>query len=197
MKRAGQRGQWKTSGGFTLLELMVVVFIIAIIMGMSIPNLSAKIRRDPLSQAVYDFVEACRNAREISILSGRTMEVRITPESESTLLQVQPAPVRDAGRFMGQSLQPGPKPDEGAGTPSPAKTTEPYSARFDNTVAFDDQTLRVNLRPVDRTESSIAIRFHSNGTCDQFEGIIHHNTLGDRKVTLEVTTGWPEVVTLR
>lgn len=202
MKPTGHLPGWKNSPGwvvnrcrchgFTLLEMMVAVLVIAIVMGLSIPNLVAKARKDPLTQAVMDFTEACANARELAIISGRSMQVRITPDHQTTHLSVEPAPRRDASRFVGIDGMPTPE-----GEPQKTSRVAPFSADFDETVAFDDQTLLVNLRPVDRRESGVAVRFHPNGTCDQFEGIIHHNTLGDRRITLEVTTSWAEVEKIR
>ncbi len=202
MKPAGhphgrKESPWQTKArrrcqGFTLLEMMVAVLVIAIVMGLSIPNLVAKARKDPLTQAVMDFTEACANARELAIITGKSMQVRITPDHQTTHLSVEPAPRRDASRFVGIDGVPTPE-----GEPPKTSKIVPFSAAFDETVAFDDQTLLVNLRPVDRRESGVAVRFHPNGTCDQFEGIIHHNILGDRRITLEVTTSWAEVEKIR
>lgn len=185
--------------GFTLIEMMVAVLVIAIVMALSVPNLLAKTRKDPLTQATIDFIDACRNARELAIVRGTSMQVRIAVDTQSTSLTVEPAPRRDASRWIGEAvpspLRPSPgSSDETTSTPKPSQLA-PFNARFDDSVAFS--TLHVNLREVQGGDNAVTLRFHPNGTCDQFEGILHHNVLGDRKVTLEVTTGWAEVVTTR
>lgn len=185
--------------GFTLIEMMVAVLVIAIVMALSVPNLLARTRKDPLTQATIDFIDACHNARELAIIRGISMQVRITVDTQSTSLTVEPAPRRDASRWIGEALPmaaaPGPGSGDDAGSaPKPSGVT-PFNARFDEAVAFS--SLHVNLREIQGGENGVAVRFHPNGTCDQFDGVIHHNVLGDRKVTLEVTTGWAEVVNTR
>src|ERR1051325_11317536 len=59
-----------TSIAFTLIEIMVVVAIMAIIMGMSIPFAKQAIHREALTQAVLDVQEVCGKAREKAIFQG-------------------------------------------------------------------------------------------------------------------------------
>jgi prepilin-type N-terminal cleavage/methylation domain-containing protein len=178
--------------GYTLLEMMVVVFVIAIIMGLSVPNLMAKVRRDPLSQGVHDFMEACRNAREIAIMSGDSMQVVVTGDN----IMVEPAPKRDASRWIGDAR--GTAPESAGGVVSKSSKTAPFSAKLDETVAFDLKEARVNLRPIDpKLEGRLTIRFHPNGTCDQFSGDLQQIAIGKYQVTTEVTTGWVEAVRIK
>lgn len=179
--------------GYTLLEMMVVVFVMAIIMGLSVPNLMAKARRDALSQGVHDFVEACQNAREIAILTGQSMQVVLMPES----IHVEVAPKRDAGRWVGGERMATEVPALADGAPK-AKRPTPYHATLGEHVVFDFEGARVNLRKVDMVnDDRLILKFHPNGTCDQFEGILKRPGVGEYQLTTEVTTGWVETTRLR
>lgn len=172
---------------------MVVVFVMAIIMSLSVPNLMAKVRRDPLTQGVHDFVEACENAREIAILTGQSMQVVITPET----IHVEAAPKRDAGRWERGQRVASEGPEASEGTPRRKQPT-PFKAELKEFVAFDLNGTQVNLRPVDADhENRLIIKFHPNGTCDQFEGTLQRLGVGSYRLTTEVTTGWVETTRLR
>lgn len=192
MKTAGSTIRGKQRG-YTLLEMMVVVFVIAIIMGLSVPNLVAKARRDPLSQGVHDFVEACQNAREIAILTGESMQVVLMPET----IHVEVAPKRDPGRWEGGERVASPASGPGEGGPKPKRPT-PFHAALGENVVFDFSGARVNLRKVDmEKDERLILKFHPNGTCDQFEGILKRPGVGEYMLTTEVTTGWVETKHLR
>lgn len=61
--------------GFTLVELMVVVLVMGVILGISIPVFRSILKKAPLEQAVSDVEAACRNARAKAIIDNRVMEV--------------------------------------------------------------------------------------------------------------------------
>jgi len=61
--------------GFTLVELMIVVLIMGVILGISIPTFRSILKKAPLEQAISDVEAACRNARAKAIIDNRVMEV--------------------------------------------------------------------------------------------------------------------------
>tara|TARA_Y100000588_G_scaffold393149_1_gene507792 strand:- start:945 stop:1454 length:510 start_codon:yes stop_codon:yes gene_type:complete len=61
--------------GFTLVELMVVVLVMGVILGISIPTFRSILKKAPLEQAISDVEAACRNARAKAIIDNREMEV--------------------------------------------------------------------------------------------------------------------------
>jgi general secretion pathway protein H len=79
--------------GFTLIELMAVVLIGALVMAVAIPNMWDKAKRDPLNQAIFDLLDAFREARGRAILTGSPMQVVI--EAGDGTIRVEPAPPRD------------------------------------------------------------------------------------------------------
>ena len=49
--------------GFTLIELMVVVMVMGVILGISIPTFRSILKKAPLQQAISDVEGSCRSAR--------------------------------------------------------------------------------------------------------------------------------------
>jgi type II secretion system protein H len=56
--------------GFTLIEILIVVGMIAIVMAFGIPSLVESNKKGPMRQATSDLLEACREARASAIVSG-------------------------------------------------------------------------------------------------------------------------------
>ena len=54
---------------------MVVVLVMGVILGISIPVFRSILKKAPLEQAVSDVEAACRNARAKAIIDNRVMEV--------------------------------------------------------------------------------------------------------------------------
>jgi prepilin-type N-terminal cleavage/methylation domain-containing protein len=65
--------------GFTLVEIMVVVGIMAMVMGIGLPAVFYSFKKDPMRQGVDEVIEACNRARTQAILAGVTAELRINP----------------------------------------------------------------------------------------------------------------------
>src|SRR5207249_11397678 len=64
-----------TEHAFTLIEIMIVVAIMAIVMGMSVPFVYHALHREKLHQAIRDVEEVCANARARAIIQGSMAEV--------------------------------------------------------------------------------------------------------------------------
>lgn len=165
--------------GFTLIELLIVVLIMGLIMGIGIPNFVRKVRKDPLNQAMADLVDAFRDARGRAVLGGSPMQVVI--EAGAGTIRVEPLRVPQAAAGGDGDNTPDGEETAGAAT---------LTARIDERVAF--KSLVVNNR--DRmAEDLTAIRFYPNGTCDQFDSVLTWPRRGSRRISLEITTGLPEV----
>lgn len=61
---------------------MIVVAIIGVVMAMGIPSFVGSFRRQGMSKAMYDFMEAARLARANAILSGQPAELVIHPQDK-------------------------------------------------------------------------------------------------------------------
>ena len=73
---------WRTSAGFSLLELMTVVIILGVGLALALPDLSSFIRRNQISSATNELMSAMTLARAEAIKRGAP--VVICASSDST-----------------------------------------------------------------------------------------------------------------
>jgi hypothetical protein len=162
-------------------------------MAIAIPALNAAARRDPLTRALNDLLDAFREARSRAVLEGVSMQVVI--HATDGLIEVQPAPIRNPDRTAPMlPIDVTPSSSGGNEEASPPRLSKPFAATFSQEVAF--RTLVVNTHDT-MAEMVTAIRFHPNGTCDQFDAILRWPGHGERHISLEITTGLPEVEDVR
>jgi hypothetical protein len=163
---------------FTIVELLVAIAIGMIILGLSVPVLR-EIRRPPLTQATKDFLDACAHARMKAIMERLPMQVVIRDGGAEIVVEIAPDGV--LGATNGVSSIPW---DEGGSEGHPAGS---FVRRIEDLdVAFE--SVVVNLRNFQDAPAA-AIRFHPNGTADQFEGILSWRRTEKRRLTVEVLTG--------
>src|SRR4051794_23869388 len=77
-------------GGFTLIEIMIVLAIIMVIMTMGVPSVIRGLSRDDLSRAMNDTVEGCKTARDRAILHGVPYEFVLTSEGQMNVNALPP-----------------------------------------------------------------------------------------------------------
>src|SRR5438046_4714299 len=118
-------------GGFTLIEIMMVVGILGMVLAMGMPAFVQSIRRDPLRQAVNDIEEACSKARAAAILRGSPVELVILAEGGQ--LNVVPARDDNAGQTAA-SVEAMGQPDEPSADKA-ASQSPVFSARINENVA--------------------------------------------------------------
>ena len=174
----------KTFCGFSLIEIMIVVSILAIVLATSVPSMLRSLEKEGLRKAQADLVEACSHARAQAILNGVPMELVIRAEGN----QVSVEPLR---------IGPGTKSEaefQSSEAPVLPKTApKNFSARMGEEIGI--RLLAVNFK--DQMESSEArVRFFPNGTCDEFT-ILFFSPQGERKLSLDVITGLADVEVIR
>lgn len=174
-------GARRSVEGFTLIEIMIVIGILAMVLVMGMPSIIQSVRKDPLRQAVSDLMEGCSYARAQAILQGFPQELVI--RAADGYLTVRRLPTRAAGsNGEGQ-----------AETPAAAPAAAPFSARLHEDIAVI--LLDVNFRDQMDVEES-HVRFHPNGTSDEFT-IVVETPHGRRRIFLECVTGLADVEVLR
>lgn len=172
--------------GFTMIEILVVVAIMAIVLGIGIPSMFRVITKTPMAQAVSAFVEGCDKARGAAILDGVPSELIIDVEDGRLILSVRTAP---------QWTHTGSEGEEGLVGGS---KTLAGSGGF-RTALSEDVVLRelfINQRDyldASTTQTDDArIRFFPNGVCDEMNVLI---SLGSefQKIMLDPVTGGTDV----
>jgi prepilin-type N-terminal cleavage/methylation domain-containing protein len=167
---------------FTLIEIMIVVGIMGIVMGMSVPIVYKLWRKAPMRQAVRDIVEVCSHARARAIMHGQVTEVVFHPKQNRLEL------------VGGGGGAPHPSDPAAGQVPlsAPAATGSGLSAQLSNEIIIE--TLDINMSGVEFNDAESArVRFYPNGVSDEMRMILFDGR--DRMgIELEITTGLASVV---
>ena len=169
------------TAAFTLIEIMIVVGLIAIFMTVAIPAFVSAQNKTPMRNALQGVLEACSTARAQAILRGAIVELRIRPQDYT--FDVAPT-----GQAEGSG---------GGGARTEAKAGEGhamFSVKLPSEVGIEE--LAVNFQLLKDAEA-VAVRFHANGTCDEFTVVLRslHGEL--RKITLDPITGKADYEVMR
>lgn len=154
----GRRGR----RGFTMIELMIVVGIIALVMGMGVPTLVRTFRKEALRQAVTDIVEVASHARALAIQRGHVVELVIVPE----------------GRTVSVS--------GGGGDRSVLAGHYRTSATWSDSLTLE--MLDVNFSEWMHAPEA-RVRFFPNGTCDEATIVLRNDRNEFRMIFWEALTG--------
>jgi type IV fimbrial biogenesis protein FimT len=84
-------------GGFTLLEIIITMSLLAVIAAMGAPKLSAALRRRTTQTAADQFASAHSLARATAIRYGRVAQLHISPSTRSFWVDVD-----TSGKQLGQ-----------------------------------------------------------------------------------------------
>ena len=76
--------QLHRSGGFTVVELMVAVTIVAILLAVGVPSFASLIERQQLSGAAQTFASDLRRAKSDAIALGPGGSVTVTLSADSS-----------------------------------------------------------------------------------------------------------------
>jgi len=169
--------RFRARSGFTLIEIMVVVGILAMVLALGMPPFLRSLKKDPLRKAVSDITEACGKARELAILHGVPAELVI---SASGQLSVSETPAQRTQADDAGGAQPG------AGSESTAPAGPFFSGQWPADVV-QVRLIYVNLKAQDETTET-RLHFYPNGTSDEFT-IVLETDWGVRKIPLEWVTG--------
>lgn len=164
----------RTTPAFTLIEIMIVVGIIAILMTVAIPAFVSAQNKTPMRNALQGVMEACATARAQAILRGSIVELRIRPQDYK--FEVTPTGQTEGSGGAGDA-RPEPKAGEGHGV---------FTLTLPEEVGIEE--LAINFQPFKEAEA-VAVRFHANGTSDEFTVVLRSLTGELRKIYLDPVTG--------
>jgi prepilin-type N-terminal cleavage/methylation domain-containing protein len=194
-KRGGQAacpGAAQAAGpaslGFTLIEIMVAVGMMAVFMSIAIPTLYRNMNQDSMRKAVSDVMEACSVARARAILDNAPMELRIRPVERSFMVGPAAQQNTDLGGIQPRvDYQFG---DRMVAHPSPASAGSGFSVTLSHSIIIEG----LGVNGEDWTEDQEArIRFYPNGTCDEMSIVLFSDKGERRNIWLEVVTGFAEL----
>ena len=189
------RGAWcvvssgprRTLRGFTMMEIMIVLGIIAIMALVGVPAFYKAFRKEALRQAISDIVEVCSNARARAILGGAPTTVVFKPQER--IFSIGSAAV------SASSNPAGPLPgSEEVVEPKISRPGSGLSAQWSDRLVLE--MLDVNFIEHKDAEE-VRVRFFPNGTSDEMTVILHSDNNEYRKISLEVTTGLASVDVIR
>jgi prepilin-type N-terminal cleavage/methylation domain-containing protein len=168
--------------GFTLIEIMVVIAIVAIVMTAGIPSVYRALQRDDLARAMNDTIEGCKTARDRAILQGIPYEFVVDPENSEFNVVAAPQKAR-----RGESSVTG-----GGGESKSVSSGAPYAAfprKFAHEVIIELADVNfVNLMQNAGEHGVARVKFFPNGTSDEFT-IVYNFKGKQRTVMLDTVTG--------
>lgn len=168
--------------GFTFLETMIVIVILAVLIATVLPNMAGPRERQSLRSATGDIASAGLLARQLAIVEGR-----------QTALVFKPA---EAKWHMDLS-SPGPEPlfeerrRRNRDDAKPGERDEERERKFPNLVELT--SAKQNEEDLDLAEEEIRIRFFPNGTSSGIQ--LEVGAKSDKTMTVDFdrVTGKPEI----
>ena len=186
--------------GFTLLEVMIVVGIAALILAISVPFVQRTFKRDAVYRAVKVVEDALHNARATAIFNNAPTDLIIHPQNRS--FQVAASGPRSPSATL-DDPQDRDEVDDRDRMRGGARASirdfsrhapKPFSGTLEDEVSIE--LLDVNFQEY-RDEEEARVRFHPNGTSDEFTIVMKIGSTAWRKITLDLVTGLPTLETMR
>lgn len=187
--------------GFTLIELMIAVGMMAVMLTVGLPMLYQGMSKDSMRKAVNDVLEACSTARARAILDGAVTELRIRPfERELSVVvlgpgrpdpsQEQPGPAFSAEGLperieyqWGDRMVDHPEPGQASGG------SACFTVKLGPSIIIEG----LGVNGEDWTEDAQArVRFYPNGTCDEMSIVLLSDKGERRNIFLEVVTAFAD-----
>ncbi|MGV3772302.1 MAG: pilus assembly FimT family protein [Verrucomicrobiales bacterium] len=170
--------------GFTLVEIMIVVAIIAVILTTSIPMVWKALNKNELAKAVNDITEGCKAARDRAILQGIPYAFVIHNEGG---LDVEPMPpqTREGASSQGS----------GGTSAKSVHSAGSLMGAFPRKLGENVIVQLIDVNFVDHMQAPEArVRFFPNGTSDEFT-IVLNDKGAQRTITLDIITALPYEIT--
>lgn len=168
--------------GFTLIEIMVVIGIMAIIFAISMPSIYRQLHKDSMRQAVADVLDTCSQARAKAILTSTTVNVHIRPKERTMHISGGSRPAsggNPAYSFEGEQLV------EHASSTSDASVKISDRIQFFYIAVNEDEGLEVL--------DEVVFAFLPNGTADQVDLVLRSDENEARGISIDVITGYASV----
>lgn len=195
--RNAKRETRNVDPGFTLLEILVVVAIIALVMTISVPFMKGYLdKHRGMGGAVRMVQEACSDARAMAILKQTTTELVIRPGDGSFDVAGASSSGTSGGTMDGGSgytAIDAPAANRPAPVTGKIELKLKYPAKLPDGVVIEG----LGVNGEDWTEDAVArVQFRPNGTSDEMSVVLFEPESNTRRnIWLEVITGLPELET--
>ena len=165
-------------GGFTMIEIMIVVAIMGIMLAVGVPSAMRVFQKDPLRQTEANILEACSRARAHAILQNQPTDVVITGDGSISVHAVTMRQLGAERRSFEAQVEGGAGPNDGA-SPDFQRQIHPDVAVELFYVNLTDQMEAVQTR----------VRFYPNGMSDEMTIVLNYLLEERRMITLDPITG--------
>ncbi|HAV64489.1 MAG TPA: hypothetical protein DCY13_19240 [Verrucomicrobiales bacterium] len=183
MGRPGVLPAGRATAGFTMIELMIVIGIMAVVMSISIPSFYRSLEKDTIRRATQVVLDASIEARSQAIITGQPHDLVILPGEG--MLRPEPAVERvkteeemlleEAEQFAAEM-----KAEQTGGVRKAVPGVLPEGIRI--------EFVGVNFVPDLQKLEEVRVRYYPNGTGDEFTMVIRSDQNEWRKFTLDVAT---------
>jgi type II secretion system protein H len=171
----------KSGGGFTLIEIMIVIGIMAVVMAISVPSMFRRVEKDSIRKSTQDVLDVFQYARTQAIVNGRPVQLVIRPRE--MVFTVMPLNKKELSEeeYLAQELE----------TSLRQEAPEP-SAQTRGTMKLSDRMrilfVGVNFVPDLQEAEMVGVSFYPNGTSDEFTMLIISDRNESRLFQLDVPT---------
>ena len=167
--------------GFTLIEIMIVIGIMAVVMAISVPSMFRTVEKDSIRKATQDVLDVFQRARTQAIVNGRPVQLVIRPrEMVFTVMPLKKMELSEE-EYLAQELQTSLRQEEPV-PPEQNQGTMKLSERM--RILF----VGVNFVPDLQEAEMVGVSFYPNGTSDEFTMLIISDRNESRLFQLDVPT---------
>lgn len=167
--------------GFTLIEIMIVIGIMAVVMAIGIPQMYRTVEKDSIRRATQDILDIFQLARRQAILGGRPVQLVIRPLDQAFMVMPLKEMEISEEEYIARELETSQRQNE----PEPTEQN-------DGTLRLSDRMrilfIGVNFVPDLQENDMVAVRFYPNGTSDKFDLLITSDRNESRLFELDVPT---------
>lgn len=165
------------------MELLVVVGMISVLCSIGIPAVFKAIqKRDPLTQSVFDVMDACAQARATAIIRCTPMVVKFHPYEYTFQVEEMPRDINESMNWGNAATL-----STGSAPKSSMKGAPYKSGQYRLHDEVQIEMLDVNMTE-HMDDDQVISRFFPNGTADLLTFVLSWQ--GDfRRVTVDMVTG--------